>query len=50
MFGKVIVFGLFEMLQKKKKKRVRTASSSPGLTFGSGHIRWCGLSQYQNIT
>ena len=28
MFGKVIVFGLFKMIQKKK---VRIASSGPGL-------------------
>ena len=27
MFGKVIVFRLFEMIPKKKKKRVRTTSS-----------------------
>ena len=38
MFRKVIVFGLFEMIQKKKK--VRTASS--GSTSRSGWVRLCG--------
>ena len=37
MFGKVIVFGLFEMI--KKKKRVRTASLGPGLASGLGLVR-----------
>ena len=37
MFGKVIVFGLFEMIKKKvKKKRVRTASPGPGSASRSG--------------
>ena len=34
MFRKVIVFGLFEMIKKKEKKRVRT--TSPGLGSASG--------------
>ena len=40
MFGKVIVFGLFEMIQKKKK--VRTASLGLGLAsgVGLGQVRW----------
>ena len=40
MFGKVIVFGLFEMIQKKKKRRVRTASlgSRFGLRVGLGMV------------
>ena len=37
MFGKVIVFGLFELIQKKKKK-VRTASPSPSSASGSGRV------------
>ena len=32
MFGKVIVFGLFEMIQKKKEE-VRIASSGSGSVF-----------------
>ena len=43
MFGKVIVFRLFEMFQKKKK-RVRTVSPGPGLAFGLGRVRRCGPS------
>ena len=40
MFGKVIVFGLFEIIQKKKKKKeVRTASSGPGSASGSGRVQ-----------
>ena len=41
MFGKVIVFRLFEMIQKRKKekKRARTASSGPGSASGSGRVR-----------
>ena len=43
MFRKVIVFGLFEMIQKKKERnkerRVRTASPSPGSASGSGRVR-----------
>ena len=42
MFGKVIVFGLFEMIQKKIK--VRTASLGPGSFSGSGRVRQHGLS------
>ena len=38
MFGKVIVFGLFEMI-KNKIKRVRTASLGPGLASGLGLVR-----------
>ena len=44
MFRKVIVFGLFEISKKKKKKRVRTASLGPGLASGSGQVRRCGSS------
>ena len=36
MFKKVIVFGLFKIIQKKK---VRTASSSSDSAFGSGRVR-----------
>ena len=43
MFRKVILFGLFEMIQKKKK--VRTMSSGPSSAFGSGRVRQRGLSQ-----
>ena len=42
MFGKVIVFGLFEMI--KKKKRVRTTSLGPGLASGSGRVQRLGSS------
>ena len=42
MFRKVIVFELLEMI--KKKKIVRTASPGPSLAFGSGRVRWRGLS------
>ena len=41
MFGKVIVFGLFEMIQKKK---VRTASLGPGLASRSGRVQRCKTS------
>ena len=41
MFRKVIVFGLFEMIQKK----VRTASPGPGSASGSGRVRRLGPSQ-----
>ena len=42
MFGKVIVFGLFEMIKKKvkKKRRVRTVSPGPGSASGSGTEAW----------
>ena len=50
MFGKVVVFGLVEMIQKKKKKKkekksVRTASPGLGLAsdpgrVGSGMATW----------
>ena len=46
MFEKVIVFGLFEMIQKKKK--VRTASPGPDLAFGSGRVRRSGPPQLFN--
>ena len=42
MFGKVIVFGLFEMIQKKK---VRTASPGSGSVSGLSRVRRRGLSQ-----
>ena len=49
MFGKVIVFGLFEMIKKKekrkKKRRVRTVSSGLGSASGSGRVRRLGLSR-----
>ena len=35
MFRKVIVFGLFKMI---KKKKVTTASLGPGLTSGSSRV------------
>ena len=38
MFGKVIVFGLFEIIPKKKKK-VRTASPGLGSASGLGRVR-----------
>ena len=35
MFGKVIVFGLFEMIQKKKKKKKKKSEDRvPGFGFG----------------
>ena len=37
MFRKVIVFGLFEMIQKKKK--VRSASMGPGLNDGPLYVK-----------
>ena len=40
MFGKVIIFGLFEMI--KKKKGVRTSSPGRGSTSGSGKVRRLG--------
>ena len=46
MFEKVIVFGLFEMNQKKKRKRVRTASLGSGSAFGSGRVRFGGTSRH----
>ena len=36
MFGKVIVFGLFEIIQKKKKSEDRVPRSEFGLRVGSG--------------
>ena len=36
MFGKVIIFGLFEMIQKKKKSEDRFLGSGFGLRVGSG--------------
>ena len=33
MFGKVIVFGLFEMIQKRKKKKKKSEDSVPGSGF-----------------
>ena len=44
MFRKVIVFGLFEMIQKKKKSEDRVPGSGFGLRVGSGRVRWCGSS------
>ena len=37
MFGKVIVFELFEIIQKKK--RVRIASPGSSSAFGSGRVQ-----------
>ena len=42
MFGKVIVFGLFEMIFFKKK--LRTTSLSPGSTSVSSRVQRRGLS------
>ena len=36
MFGKVIVFGLFEMIKKKKKSEDRVPGSGFGLQVESG--------------
>ena len=38
MFGKVIVFGLFEMIQKKKSED-RVPKYGFGLRVGSGRVR-----------
>ena len=39
MFGKVIVFGLFEMIKKKKmKSEDRVLGSGFGLRVGSSHL------------
>ena len=40
MFGKLIVIGLFEMIQKKKKSKDRVLGSEFGLRAGSGRVRW----------
>ena len=47
MFGKVIVFGLFEMIQKKGKKK-KSEDSIPGSEFGLRvkSVRRCGPSQF----
>ena len=43
MFEKVIVFILFEMIKKmKKKKKVRIASSGPGSAFESSRVEYDG--------
>ena len=42
MFGKVIVFGLFEMIQEKKKK-------SENRIPESGRVRRRGLSHFPGI-
>ena len=47
MFGKVIIFGLLEMIQKKK--RVRTASPSPSSASESGRVRLHGPSHFNGI-
>ena len=45
MFRKIIVFGLFEMIQKKKKKKVRTASPSRvGYDSSGRHSGWLVMS------
>ena len=40
MFRKVIVFGLFEMIRKKKKSEDRVLGSRFGLRVGSGIAVW----------
>ena len=42
MFGKVIVFGLFEMIKKKRKKEKKKKSEDRVLGFGFG--LWVGSS------
>ena len=46
MFGKVIVFGLFEMI---KKKRVRTASFGSSLASRSGRVQRHEPSYFSDI-
>ena len=44
MFRKIIVFGLFEMIQKK---RVRTVSPGPSLASGSGRVGYGGTGRHK---
>ena len=44
MFRKVIVFGLFEMIQKKK---VRTSSPGPGSASRSSRVQRCDPSHFK---
>ena len=46
MFGKVIIFGLFEMI----KKNVRITSPGPGSASGSGQVRRHGQSHMSLIS
>ena len=51
MFGKVIAFGLFEMIKKKvkNKKGVRTASLGSGSASGSVWVQRRGPSHFSGI-
>ena len=49
MFRKVIAFGLFEMI-RKKKKRVRIASPGSGSAYGSGRVEYGGVGRHNDFS